>query len=130
MPTAKSSFDIDSWDQDEIDRDGAYGLGKALVKKTFRGDIEGTSVTNILLGGVEGGGMAYSGFERFDVTIGGSRGGFVLLHNASASAEGQTTSWTILVGSGTGGLEGIAGTAQIINLPDGGHDFTLDYTLP
>jgi hypothetical protein len=130
MPTVKSSFDIDSWDQDEIDRAGPYGLGKALVKKTFRGEIEGTSVTNILLGGVEGGGMAYCGFERFDVTVGGRRGSFVLLHNATASADGGTTSWTILPGSGTGELEGIVGTGEIVRHDDGSHDFSLDYTLP
>lgn len=130
MPTAKSSFDIDSWDQDEIDRDGTFGLGKALVKKTFRGDVEGTSVTNILLGGVDGGGMAYCGFERFEVRVAGRAGSFVLLHYATAVGADQSATWTILAGSGTGELGGISGNAEIIRHDDGTHDFVLDYALP
>src|SRR3954447_13863650 len=98
MPTAKSSFDITSWDQEEIDRDGSFGLGKALVKKTFRGDIEGTSVAHLLLGGVEGGAMAYSGFERFEANVSGKKGTFVLLHYATMAPSGGSTSWTILDG--------------------------------
>ncbi len=130
MAKADSSFDITAWDQDEIDRDGAFGLGKAVVKKTFSGDIEGTTVAHLLLGGVEGGGMAYSGFERFDVSVSGRKGSFVLLHHATMSASGGEASWTILDGSGTGELDGISGTGEIVRHDDGSHDFTLDYELP
>jgi len=125
MPTAKSSFNIDSWAQDEVDA----GVAKARVAKTFSGDIVGTSVTNILLGGVAGGGQAYMGFERFDVSVDGKQGSFVLLHFATMSASGQSTTWTILDGSGTGDLEGISGAGEIVRHDDGSHDFTLDYLL-
>ena len=130
MPTAKSSFEITSWEQNEIDREGAFGLGHAVVKKTFSGEIEGTTVAQLLLGGVEGGGMAYSGFERFDVSVSGRRGGFVLLHYATMSAGDGSTSWEILPGSGTGELEGISGSGEIVRHDDGSHDFTLTYDLP
>jgi hypothetical protein len=130
MATAKSSFDITAWDQDEIDREGAFGLGKAVVKKTFSGEIVGTSVAHLLLGGIDRGGMAYGGFERFDVSVAGKKGGFVLLHYATMAPSGGSTAWTILDGSGTGELEGISGTAEIVRHDDGSHDFTLDFELP
>jgi hypothetical protein len=130
MPTAKGSFTIDAWDQGDSTSSGVTKIAPARVRKTFSGDIEGTSETDILTAVAEAGAMAYAGFERLDVTIAGRHGGFVLHHNATAHGPEQHTSWTILAGSGTGELEGIAGTAEIINLPDGGHDFVLDYTLP
>jgi len=125
MPVAKSSFTIDSWDQDEVDP----GVAKARVRKTYSGGIEGTSVTNILLGGAEGGEMAYSGFERFDARIDGRRGGFVLLHFATMNGPEPTATWRIVAGSGSGELEGIAGTGEIVRHEDGSHDFSLDYAL-
>jgi len=130
VPTAKSSFQIDAWEPGASTASGVTKVAPTLVKKTFNGDIDGRTETDILTAVAEGGAMAYVGFERFDVAVNGRRGTFVLHHNATAHGTETQTSWTILPGSGTGELEGISGTGEIINLPDGGHDFVLDYTLP
>jgi hypothetical protein len=39
-------------------------------------------------------------------------------------------SWTIVVGSGTDELSGIAGSGRIERHDDGSHTFALDYELP
>jgi len=78
---------------------------------------------------VDGAPSAYAGYERFTARLGGREGAFVLAHAAGVGPEGPHASWTILTGSGSGGLAGIAGSAQINRLEDGTHTFTMDYDL-
>jgi hypothetical protein len=73
---------------------------------------------------------AYVGFERFTGTVGGRTGTFVLHHSATAdSADGQSLLWAIVPDSGTGELRTIRGAGQITVGVDGGHAYTLEYTL-
>jgi hypothetical protein len=72
---------------------------------------------------------AYVGFERIVGEVDGRIGSFVLHHTATASGAGHAVSWSIVPDTGTGGLEGIRGEAQIVVLPKGGHSMTLDYEL-
>jgi hypothetical protein len=72
---------------------------------------------------------AYVGFERITGRVGDRIGSFVLHHTATASGFGHAVSWSIVPDTGTGGLEGIRGEAQIIVEPKGGHSITLDYDL-
>lgn len=130
MDTATASFVIDSWDETPYDDTTGTRLSRARVTKTFSGEVEGTSVAELLLGVVEGGAMAYSAFERLDVAVHERRGTFVLHHNAGMTAAGPTATWTVLDGSGTGGLTGLAGSATIERHEDGSHTFVLDATLP
>src|SRR5207253_2525149 len=48
MPRAISTFTIDSWDEQTWDEHDGVKLAKARVTKTWRGDLEGTSTTEIL----------------------------------------------------------------------------------
>lgn len=98
--------------------------------KTFTGDVTGTSVVELIMGQVDGprpgeGPSVYVALERFDCTVHGRKGTFVLVHSASAHGDSGAASWTILTGTGTDELASIAGTAEI--LPN--HDFVLNYEL-
>lgn len=126
---ATGAFVIDTWDQQPYDEADGISLARTRVTKTFRGEIEGTSTAELLMAVARNGSMAYVGFERITATIHGRAGSFVLHHNAVASVEGQSASWTILPHSGTGALERLRGDATITIEPDGGHTFTLDYDL-
>ena len=126
---ATGDFVIDIWDQQPYDEASGASLARTRVTKTFRGEIEGTSTAELLMANARNGSMAYVGFERITATIHGRSGSFILHHNAVASAEGQSASWTILPHSGTGELESLRGQATITIEPDGGHTFTLDYDL-
>lgn len=126
---ATGAFTIDDWKQETCDdRDGIV-LARAHVEKTFTGEIAGTSTAELLLLGTPKGPAAYVGFERFDCRLTGRAGTFMLHHNATQSAEGQTASWTIVPDTGTGELVGIRGEGQITIMPDGGHTLTLTYDL-
>jgi Protein of unknown function (DUF3224) len=132
MPTrATGTFEIDSWDEEPYDEREGTQLARVRVAKTFRGDVEGVSTTDLLLAyGAEEGSAAYVGFERVVGSIHGRSGTFVLHHTATSSPDGRSATWSVVPDTGTGGLLGLRGEAEISAGPDGGHSFTLDYDLP
>ncbi|WP_424536918.1 DUF3224 domain-containing protein [Sphaerisporangium viridialbum] len=129
MPRANGDFDIDSWEPETFDEREGATLARVHVTKTFHGDLEGTSTTDIItaMAQVEDS-AAYVGFERFTGSVQGRKGSFVLHHTASGSGGERSLSWTILPDSGTGELVGIHGGGQIVP-EDGKHFFHLDYEL-
>jgi len=130
MPRAISTFTLDSWDEQTWDEHDGVKLAKARVTKTWRGDLEGTSVTEILtvLTPVETS-RAYFGVERFEGSINGRQGSFVLQHSALASLDQAAPSWVVMPDAAGGELRGLRGRGEIVIMPDGGHTFTLDYEL-
>lgn len=99
--------------------------------KEFSGDLEGTSVVEAIMLQVEpapGGeaGAIYVGVERFECSLHGRKGSFLLTHNATSLGAETGGEWTIVPGSGRDELTGISGRGEI--LPD--HHFVLEYTLP
>ncbi|MGW4640891.1 DUF3224 domain-containing protein [Sphaerisporangium sp. NPDC004334] len=129
MPRANGAFDIEGWEPETYDEREGATLSRVHITKTFRGDLEGGSTTDILtaMTQVEGS-AAYVGLERFTGTLHGRKGTFVLHHSATGSAGEQSLSWTVVPDSGTGELLGIRGGGQITN-DDGAHTYTLDYDL-
>jgi hypothetical protein len=126
---ATGTFAIESWEPTPYDEAEGAALTRTRVTKTFRGEIEGTSTAELLMAAAGEGAMAYVGFERIAVSVHGHAGTFVLHHNAIASAQGQSATWTVLPHSGTGALQTLRGEARIVNEPDGGHTFILDYEI-
>ncbi|HEX8033484.1 MAG TPA: DUF3224 domain-containing protein [Ktedonobacterales bacterium] len=126
---ATSTFDIDSWEPAPYDERDGINLSRTRVTKTFHGDIEGHSAAELLMVGAHNGSAAYVGFERIEGRIHGRSGSFVLHHSATMTRDAQSANWTVVPDSGTGELRSLRGEARIINEPDGGHTFTLDYEL-
>jgi hypothetical protein len=126
---ATGTFAIESWEPTPYDEAEGAALTRTRVTKTFRGEIEGTSTAELLMAAAGESSMAYVGFERIAVSVHGHAGTFVLHHNAIASAQGQSATWTVLPHSGTGALQTLRGEARIVNEPDGGHTFILDYEI-
>lgn len=62
-------------------------------------------------------------------TLSGKHGSFALQHIATMDHNGPKMSVNIVPGSGTGELKGIAGTFDI-QIANGQHSYTLDYSLP
>ena len=77
------------------------------------------------------GSAAYVGFERFVGRVNGRSGSCVRHPPASSdgSRSAPSAAWSVVPDSATGELRGLRGEARIINEPDGGHSFTLDYDL-
>ncbi len=129
---ATSTFEIETWDEKPYDEQEGARLTRTHLTKTFRGDVEGESTSEMLMAyaAAEGSG-AYAGFERITGRVHGRAGSFVLHHSASsAGSRGERSgAWSVVPDSGTGELRGLRGEALISVDQDGGHSFTLDYEL-
>jgi hypothetical protein len=126
---ATSAFTITGWEPTTIDDRDGVSLTRTKVTKTFTGDLEGTSVAELLMAGAPNDSAAYVGFERIEGKLNGRAGSFILHHNAVSVGKKQSATWTIMANSGTGELQGISGAAQIVIDADGGHTLILDYDL-
>ena len=122
---AQSSFVITKKDAAPVEWEGG-NMGHNTFYKTFTGDIEGTSIVKAIMMVSENSGPAvYVGIERLDVSVQGRRGTFLLTHTAFMPDPENITRWQIVPNSGTGDLEGIKGSGEI--LP--GHNFRLGYSM-
>ncbi len=124
---AQAAFEITSWEETGYDEhpDGPK-LSRATVTKTFRGEVEGTSVAELLLVQDEAGGAAYVALERVDGRVGDRSGTFIVTHGAVREDETPATHGRVVQGSGTGALRGLRGTAEYRH-DEHGATFALDY---
>ena len=108
----------------------AEGLGRFTLEKQLEGDLEGMGTGEMLTAGdPKAGAAGYVAMEMVTGTLSGKKGGFALQHSGMMDPAGLKLTVTVVPGSGTGDLKGIAGTFTIHN--DGGkHSYDLDYTLP
>lgn len=100
------------------------------IDKQFHGDLEATSVGQMMAGSnEETGARVYVALETVTGSLKGRKGSFILAHRGTMSANGQALSVIIVPDSGTDQLKGIAGNLDI-DIRDGKHFYTIDYTLP
>jgi hypothetical protein len=121
----EARFEIASWDETPFeDGDDTTKLTEALVTKRYEGDIQGTSTTKWLMAYSPDKSAVFVGIEHITGTIGGKKGGVVLVHDGEyrdgvAAAE-------LRVASGTQGLEKVAGTGKFRADPSGALTLDLD----
>jgi len=126
---ASGTFDVKLTPQ--AAEDGDAGLGRMAIDKQFHGDLEGTSRGFMLSSAatvVKGSG-GYVAIERVTGALKGRKGTFVLQHSGTMTRGTPLLSVTVVPDSGTGQLEGIAGTLTI-KIDNGKHSYVFDYTLP
>jgi len=125
---AVAKFDVTGWEPSEIESpEGGPKMGRALIKKTFSGDLEGTSSTEMLsCGSPDSGGAGYIAQELVTGTLAGRSGMFVMQHGGIAAKGQQRAFGSIVPGSGTGELRGLHGDVQYRH-DESGASVTLDY---
>ena len=104
-------------------------VGHSLMRKEFRGGIQGWSQTQFVYAfdpGTNTGG--YVALESYSGLVDGHEGCVNIAHAASmvAGAERSHELVVIVPGSGTGALRGMSGTGSIVIEPDGTHHLVLD----
>jgi len=108
----------------------AEGLGRFSIDKQIHGDLEATSKGEMFSGGdLKKGEAGYVAIEVVTGTLAGKHGSFALQHSGTMDQNGLKLSVTVVPGSGTGELKGIAGTFAIY-VENGQHSYDLEYTLP
>jgi hypothetical protein len=109
---------------------GNSPIGSMSIEKTFHGDLEGSSLGQMLAFRSDVKGSAgYVAMERVTGTLAGRRGSFTLQHSGSMDKGAQSLTVAVVPDSGTEDLVGLGGTMNII-VDAGKHDYRFRYTLP
>ncbi|HEX8339227.1 MAG TPA: DUF3224 domain-containing protein [Pyrinomonadaceae bacterium] len=125
---ASGTFEVRLSPQADGEEGGAC-VGRMLIDKRFAGDLEATSKGQMLAVRTPTEGSAgYVAMELVTGALHGREGSFVLQHTGTMERGGQQLSITVVPGSGTGGLAGLAGRMGI-DFSGGGHSYHFDYTL-
>ncbi|RDS80627.1 DUF3224 domain-containing protein [Dyella psychrodurans] len=105
-------------------------LGRQTINKEFHGDLEATSLGEMLsaMGNVQGS-AGYVAIERVTGTLHGKRGSFVLQHTGTMNRGVPQLSITVVPDSGTDALTGLTGSMQI-QIEQGRHAYIFDYDVP
>ena len=127
---AKGTFEVKLSPLETYNQSADAKIGRMSIDKTFAGDLVGTSQGEMLSGGSPAEGSAgYVAIERVTGALQGRSGSFLLQHSGTMTPTSQKTTITVVFGSGTGELEGIAGTMSI-EIEDGKHFYDFEYELP
>jgi Protein of unknown function (DUF3224) len=105
------------------------GIGRMLLDKRFHGDLDATSVGQMLAmrTAVEGS----AGYVAMELVIGrlhGKSGTFVLQHSGTMNRGQATLDLHVVPDSGTQELHGLSGK-MAIDIRDGQHFYTFDYDI-
>lgn len=131
---ANATFELSNQRQVPTADDVAAVVGVELThsafEKTFTGDLEATSITEMLATRSPTGGAGYVAMERVVGRLNERVGTFVLLHLGTIDGAGEPVGhWVIVPGSGTGELSGVSGHAHIGADADGTHRLQLHYEI-
>lgn len=128
--TANARFAIKSWDEKPCSEgEDRPKLARASVAKSYTGDIEGDGQVEYLMMYRSDGSAAFVGLERVVGRIGGRTGTFVLQRTGVFEGGLAKESYSVVPGSATGELQGLAGEGSSAVGHGMEHPFTLGYEL-
>ena len=126
---ATGTFDVTLTPQPIEDSAEPATLGRLAIAKQFQGELEATSVGQMLSAGTGVKGSAgYVAIERVTGTLGGRAGSFVLQHSGTMDRGLPQLSVTVVPDSGTGELVGLSGS-MTIDIAGGEHSYRLTYSI-
>jgi hypothetical protein len=132
MARAKGEFDVKLNPISAYAPDTPAGppLGRLSIDKQFRGDLEGSSVGEMLTAGsAVKGSAAYVAVERVTGTLNGKKGSFALHHTGVMTRGNGELTVVVAPDSGTGELTGLSGE-MAITIAVGKHSYEFEYQLP
>ena len=105
-------------------------LGRQTIEKQFHGDLEATSLGEMLaaMSPVQGS-AGYVAMERVSGSLHGRRGSFVLQHSGTMNRGAPHLIVSVVPDSATDELAGLSGT-MTIQIDSGRHSYAFDYALP
>ena len=127
---ASGTFDVKIKPQAPEEGVGDRTIGRMSIDKQFHGDLEGTSLGQMLAAMTDVKDSAgYVAIERVRGTLKGRAGTFALQHTGTMNRGVPGLVITVVPDSGTEQLAGLAGS-MMIKIVDGKHFYEFDYTLP
>lgn len=127
---ATGPFDVKLAPQPPAQGIEAANLGRQTIDKQFHGDLEATSLGEMIaaMSNVQGS-AGYVAMERVTGVLHGKRGTFVLQHTGTMNRGVPSLVITVVPDSGTDALTGLTGTMDI-QIEHGKHAYVFDYDLP
>ncbi len=127
MPICRGAFEVTMEPEPPFLEQDGVTLNRNFVRKTFSGDMAGTSEARMLAAFTGTPGSAgYVAIEHFTGSVDGKSGSFVLQHSGVMDKGDAQLTVTIVPDSGTGELAGISGTMELDH-DEGQHSYVLDY---
>ncbi len=113
-----NGFKTKNWDEKIVSgTEGGPRVAYAHATFAYEGVIEGESICDLLLNyvgeGYESGQTTAPSFERFEGKVDGREGTFIVRHEYTFDAKGIASTFTVVPGSGTGGLAGLTGGGTV-----------------
>ena len=128
--TANARFAINSWDEKPYSEGPDQPkLTRATVIKTFNGDIEGEGRVEYLMMYRTDGSATFVGLERIVGRIGARAGSFVLQRSGVFESGQAKESYSVVPGSATDDLRGLAGDGSSAVGHGTEFPFVLSYEL-
>jgi len=127
---ATGSFNVILTPQSAAPDLATAGLARMRIDKQFHGDLDATSLGEMLANRTKVQGSAgYVALEHVTGTLHGRQGSFVLQHSGTMDRGAQSLTLTVVPDSGTDALTGLRGS-MTIEIDQGKHSYTMDYLLP
>jgi hypothetical protein len=129
MTVANATFTVQGWDEQTFEERDPGKLTIASVQQAVTGDIEGTSDVRWVMAYTADDAAEFVGVQSVTGSLGGRSGSFVL--RSVGTFDGRTAAGdvTVVAGSGTEDLTGIAGTGSFTAPMGDEASITLDYQL-
>lgn len=119
-------FSVTGYDPSSIPGIDADWVGALVMRKTYAGTLEGSSVLHFVSSGTEGN-QGYLAVERISATREGIPGEVTVHHGALNSTDDPTAFGYIIPGTGTGAFADWTGAARITHDDEGpSFVFTLE----
>jgi hypothetical protein len=104
-------------------------LARMSIEKQFTGDLDATSRGEMLSAGTAVKGSAgYVAIERVTGKLHDREGTFILQHTGTMNRGVPSLSISVVPDSGTGALQGLSGSMQII-MENKQHSYLFDYSI-
>jgi hypothetical protein len=130
MAQATGTFEVTGGTEDPFDElDGGIKLTHASGTQTFSGDIDGDGAVHWLMLYRADKSAHFVGLQRITGSVGGQQGSFVLAAEGDHEAGASRIRWTVVGGSGSGALAGIAGSGSMLAPGGAKGTYELEYTL-
>lgn len=125
---AAGSFDVKRTAMESLDAGHGAAFGRLRLEKRFHGDLDATSVVEMLSAGDPGSGSAgYVAVEHVVGTLHGRAGRFMLQHTGTLDRGVSALRVSVVPGSGSGALANLTGVLAITIADDGSHAYRFDY---
>ena len=125
--TAKARITVQNSETIAYDETVSPPLMELRLNETFSGDMEGESPVRALQVLRDDKSASLVSMQRFNGTLGGRRGTFVLQGSETVENKKITAKWSVVPGSGTDELSGLRGEGGFEGQFGKGSVGTLDY---